>query len=225
MPKPVKPAEKTEIKITPPNFQVLECTIEGDAPLVSNNFPDEAIRQIKEKQAAGGQGGTRVARAKKDFEAGFIGSQHIAEDGWVGMPAIAFRSMLVRACSNYGVEMTRAKQCIFVLADGFERDRGVPLVRIYGEPERLDSYVRNATGVADIRARARFAPGWTACLRVRYDADFFSAEMVANLIARAGISVGLGAGRPFSTASVGQGWGTFVIADTKGKTKATAKAG
>jgi len=93
--------------------------------------------------------------------------------------------------------MTKAKMCFFILADGYERLRGTPLVKILQrEPERFDAYVRNSNGSADIRARARWTRGWECVLRVRFDKDLFSAETVANLVERAGISVGVGAGPP-----------------------------
>jgi hypothetical protein len=208
--------ENAEIIITPPNYKVLEVTLIGTSQLVSNNFPEEARAQMKADMEAGAKGkSAKGNRAPKDFNAGYEGSKHIAEEGWAGISAVAFRAALIRACSTCGVEMTKAKQCFFVLPDGFERGQGTPLVRITeGEPSRFDAYVRNSNGSPDIRARARWAASWECLLRVRYDADLFSATTVANLIQRAGISVGIGAGRPFSTMSAGQGWGTFEIKGT-----------
>jgi hypothetical protein len=220
-PKGKSKIENTEIVITPPNFQVLETTIVGSSILVSNNFAQEQIEQMGAAQALGAQAGSKKKRDPKDFEASYRGSMHVSEEGWIGMPVTSFRAALIRACSTCGIEMVRAKMCFFVLADGFEVKRGTPLVRITkGKPERFDSYVRNANGSADIRARARWAAGWECVLRVRYDKDLFSAETVANLIQRAGISVGIGAGRPFSTASAGQGWGTFEIKGSTQQVKA-----
>jgi hypothetical protein len=75
----------------------------------------------------------------------------------------------------------------------------------------VDSYVRNETGVADIRPRAHFDPGWEAEVRIQYDADQFTLTDVTNLLLRVGKQVGVGAGRPDSTKSTGMGWGTFEI--------------
>ncbi|MEJ5360186.1 MAG: hypothetical protein WHT06_16110, partial [Desulfobacterales bacterium] len=52
---------------------------------------------------------------------------------------------------------------------------------------------------------------WGLKVRIRYDADQFSRDDVANLIARAGVQCGLGEGRPFSRMSNGMGYGTFEI--------------
>ena len=211
--------QESQIVIKAPNFKVLECAIIGTAPFVSNNFAQEAIDLMKADMEAGAK--SKQAKAKrepKDFDAGYKGSIHVAEEGWFGQSANAYKSALVRACSMLGVEMTKAKQCFFVLADGYEKERATPLIKITkGKPERFDSYVRNANGSPDIRARTRWAAGWECTLRVRYDADMFTPEMVANLIQRAGISVGIGAGRPFSTMSCGCGWGTWQIGGSKEK--------
>jgi hypothetical protein len=208
--------ETSEIVITPPNFKVLEVTLTGTSQLTSNNFAQEIIDQMAEAMALGAKAaGAKGTRKPKDFEAGYRGSLHISEEGWIGMPATAFRAAMIRACSIIGIEMTKAKMCFFVLADGYEVKRRTPLVKILGaEPARFDAYVRNANGSPDIRARGFWEEGWQCKLRVRYDADLFSATTVANLIQRTGISVGIGAGRPFSTMSAGQGWGTFEIAET-----------
>jgi hypothetical protein len=46
---------------------------------------------------------------------------------------------------------------------------------------------------------------------VQFDADMITAQSIVNLLDRAGKQVGIGAGRPFSKKSVGQGWGTFSV--------------
>ena len=39
-----------------------------------------------------------------------------------------------------------------------------------GKPSKFESATRNETGVADIRARGKWEPGWEIKLRVRFDA-------------------------------------------------------
>jgi hypothetical protein len=56
--------------------------------------------------------------------------------------------------------------------------------------------------------------GWEAKLRIRYDADQFSLSDVSNLLARAGMQVGVGEGRPDSKDSAGLGWGLFSLNGT-----------
>ena len=88
----------------------------------------------------------------------------------------------------------------------------MPLVKITkGEPEYIEHYARNETGVIDLRARALFKAGWEAEVKIRFDADQFTSKDVANLLARVGLQVGVGEGRPDSKKSCGMGWGLFEI--------------
>jgi hypothetical protein len=106
--------------------------------------------------------------------------------------------------------MTLAKLSLFVEADAFDLKDGIPLVRVYGKSETYTAHTRNATGVVDVRSRPMYRE-WAVKLRVRFDADQFSAQDVYNLIARVGGQVGIGAGRPDSKASAGCGFGTFEV--------------
>ena len=140
-------------------------------------------------------------------------AKHVSEEGWIGIPAPSFRNAMISACRIVGFKMTLAKLSVFVLPDGFDADDGTPLVRIYGEPEVHEGLVRNATGVADVRWRPMWRK-WHAIVRVSYDADQFTIEDVLNLLARSGMPVGIGEGRPDSKQSAGMGWGTFEVSTT-----------
>jgi hypothetical protein len=48
-------------------------------------------------------------------------------------------------------------------------------------------------------------------VHLKWDADMFTASDIANLLARAGIQCGIGAGRPLSKSSSGLGWGTWKV--------------
>ena len=203
------------ITIKSPNFRIVPVPIRGTSIFVSNNFAEEMKNQMADDMRKGSVDKKKKGTAKppKDFEAGYRGSMHQSVEGLQGIPCIAFRSSMVRAAQLCGVEMTRAKMCVFVEADAFDSEgRGLVLFT-KGEPEYFEAYVRNSNGGPDIRARARFARGWEATVRIRYDADFLSSTSVVNLLLRAGISVGVGAGRPFSQMSVGQNWGTFEVCE------------
>ena len=106
--------------------------------------------------------------------------------------------------------MTMAKLAVFVVPDDIDEIDGTPLVKLDGEPEKVEHFVRNATGVADIRVRAMWRK-WSAKLKIRFDADMFALKDVTNLLARVGLQVGIGEGRPDGKASAGMGWGTFKI--------------
>lgn len=199
------------LTITPPKFAVLELKIRGTAPYVQLRFGGKAQEMMREKQAAGSAGNKGKKREAKDFAALHQQAMYLSAEGWRGIPAPAFRNACVDACRLVGFKMTHAKLGVFIIADGNDALDGTPLVKFTkGEPEHCEHPVRNASGVADIRVRAMWRT-WEAMLRVRYDAEMFTAGDVANLLARVGMQVGVGEGRPNSKESCGMGWGTFEI--------------
>jgi hypothetical protein len=227
-----KEATKTEaepkpqiITIKPPNIQTIELTIEGTAPYVQHKFSAKAKAQIKATQEAGSVDKSKKVRSSKDFEEVYRQALHVGIDGRYGIPAPAFRNAAISACRLIGFKMTMAKMAIFVLADTLDADERSPLVHINPaskatlakqgisdeQPHLFMSHARNDNGSVDLRARPMWDPGWTAQLRIQFDADVFSPTDVANLIARVGAQVGVGEGRPDSKDSAGVGWGTFKI--------------
>lgn len=206
-------AKKQEIvEIKAPNFDVIELVIEGTAPYVQNAFSKKAREQIKKTQEAGSTSRSKKIRKAKDFQKCYEGSMHVSEEGWHGIPASAFRNAMISACRTVGYTMTHAKLAVFIEADGFDRTDGTPLVKITkGKPKYCEHYVRNETGVVDLRARAMWKPGWRAVVRIRYDQDMLKRSDIVNLMARVGIQVGIGEGRPDSKKSCGMGWGLFAM--------------
>jgi len=203
---------QTQLTIAPPNFQTAAFTIRGVAPYVQHKFSAKALEQIRAKQAAGSTANKGKKRDPKDFEECYRQAQHISKGGWCGIPAGSFRNAMVSACRMCGFQMTKAKLSVFVEADGFDATEGTPLVRITkGEPKHHESYVRNETGVVDLRARPMWDEGWEAVVRVRFDGDQFTVADVANLLMRVGLQVGIGEGRPDSKKSTGMGWGLFEL--------------
>jgi hypothetical protein len=204
--------ESEVLAITRPNIRVYKIPIVGTAPLVMNRFNGRTRQLIKETQQAGSQAKSKRKRDPKDFDALYEGAIHRSTEGWYGFPAAGFRAAMIDACRLVGFKMTVGKLAIFVRADGWEED-GTALVRIEGEPHYFESVVRNESGVIDIRARPKFAPGWGATVQVEADGDQFSMADVANLLSRAGAQCGIGEGRHNSKNSFGQGWGTFAIVE------------
>jgi hypothetical protein len=206
--------EKEVVAIKPPKFRTICLEIEGTSPFVQLKFSEKSKAEIRGKHEAGGQSKSKKTRQARDFSQECKDAQHISQDGWVGIPAPAFRSAAIDVCRMVGFKMTHAKMSIFILADGYDKDDGTPLVRLNaGDYEETVMAVRNATGVADLRARPMWRE-WGCYLRVKYDEDQFSADDVVNLVSRSGLQVGVGEGRSFSKSSNGMGWGSFTIKST-----------
>jgi len=199
------------VAIQAPDFRLIELQIEGTSPLVINRFSAKAIEMMRATQEAGSAAKSRKTREPKDFDALFENAKHVAEDGWEGIHAAAFRNGAISACRACGFKMTHAKLAFSVFADGIDRVDGAPLVRLtHGTAEQYVAPTRNATGVVDLRCRPMYRQ-WGAKLRIRYDAGMLSAGDVSNLIQRVGLQVGIGEGRPDSKASAGLGFGLFQI--------------
>lgn len=220
MNKQVKLKAETSIPIVirPLNFQRLQLKIVGTAPFVQARFSYKAMQQMMNKMAAGNQAKGKKVREARDFDEDMKGAMHLSTEAWPGIPASAFRNACISACRLVGYKMTIAKMSVFVEADGLDAVDGIPLVRLNGKHERLDMHCRNSTGVCDIRIRPMWRE-WSATLRLKFDADQFSATDVVNLLGRAGEQVGIGEGRPDSRASAGLGWGTFRIANEESKSE------
>jgi hypothetical protein len=202
---------KTEhIQIPPANMCTAQFTIRGTAPYVGNAFPGRTIGGIKETQEQGPKGKSKKTRVAKDFNQCYEDAQHKSREGWIGIPASGFRSAMIDACRLVGFKMTHAKLSVFIEPEGWDAEEGTSLVKIIGKPRQHLGHVRNETGVVDIRMRPMWEE-WHCNLRVTYDGDQFSLQDVTNLLARAGLQVGVGEGRPNSKKSHGMGWGTFAI--------------
>jgi hypothetical protein len=209
-PKASKNQEIQTVQITAPKIHTAEFRIVGTAPFIQLRFSEKAINAMKAKHEAGSLAGKGKAKSARDFNEDFKQAQHISDEGWNGIPAAAFRNGMISACRLVGFKMTLAKLSVFILPDGFDKVDGVPLIKIKGKPEAHLMHARNATGVCDLRVRAKYWP-WSATVRVQYDADQFSSTDAANLMTRVGTQVGIGEGRPDSKMSAGMGWGTFKL--------------
>lgn len=197
--------------ISEPNFKTAVIKLKSTAPYVYNKFSARQQDAMKAKQEAGSQAKNKMKREPKLFDSIWPETVHWSDEGWHGIPCSAFRDAMITACKTVGFKMTMAKLSIFILADGLDRSDKQPLVKIKGDkPKRFDAPVRLALGSTDIATRG-IVENWEASLTIEWDMDQFSATDICNLLARAGKQVGVGAGRPGSRTSNGQGWGTWEI--------------
>jgi hypothetical protein len=218
--------QTTGIVIAAPDIRAIRIPIIGESPLMINKFSAKAQAKMQADQEAGSTAKSKKNREAKDFEGLYNSARHISTDGWDGIHAAAFRNAAISACRTAGFTMTKAKLAIFVVPDGFDRDDKTPLVKLtQGEPEMDISPCRNATGVIDLRARPIYQP-WSAIVTLRFDAGILTETDVINLMARVGMQVGIGEGRPDSKQSAGLGYGLFRIGTVEeATTGATQVAG
>ena len=199
------------VTIKAPNFQTAIFNIRGTAPLVIHRFSAKTKEQMRQKMESGKSAGSKKNREAKSTDSLYEEARYISEEGWDGFNAAAIRAALISACRLVGFKMTLAKLSLFVEADGHDQyEPQIPLVRILGEPRKQEDMARVETGQPYVTVRAAYH-SWRAAVRVRFDADQFSLQDVSNLLARVGMQVGIGEGRPDSKNSTGMGWGTFEL--------------
>ena len=204
------------VQIKAPNIQTAEFKIVGTAPLVVHRFSHKVQQSMLEKMEAGGNAKTsKGKREAVELDDLMDQGRYIAPDGWDGFNATAIRHALISACRLVGFKMTLAKLSVFVVEDGRDKyEPQVPLIRIYGKARRMEAWARVETGAAYMTVRPCYDE-WYSIVRIRFDADQFSLDDVTNLLARAGMQVGICEGRPDSKNSVGMGWGTFAVEEAK----------
>lgn len=214
MPSKAIEAPKTEqptLVVKAPNLATAEFKLAGTAPYVQHKFSEKARKKMLEDQKLGAKKKNRSSKQEgRKPEEEYQGAIHRGRKGRYGIPAPAFRCAMISACRLVGFTMTKAKLSVFVEPDDFDETDGTPLVHINGEPEMHEAAVRLESGVTSIAIRPMWKE-WSTVIRVRYDADQFGHEDVANLLVRAGLQVGIGEGRHDSKKSNGMGWGTFTI--------------
>jgi hypothetical protein len=201
------------VGISAPNIQVAEFKIRGTSPFVQLRFSQKAKKKLHDTHEGGDVGKTRK-KEPKNFEGLYEEAMYFSTEGWRGVNAMSFRRAMIAACRLTKMDMKRAKMAIFIEADGYDAEEGIPLVKfIKGEPHYCEHICRNANKQPDLRVRAMWDAGWEAALRIKFDADIFGLSDVANLLMRAGLQVGIGEGRADSTSSdgAGMGWGEFEI--------------
>ncbi len=201
------------LTIKAPNFQEAEFMLIGTAPLVIHRFSAKTKNEMKQKMETGKASSSKKNREAKSTDDSYQESRYISTDGWDGFHAGAIRNGLISACRLVGYKMTLAKLSLFVEADGWDKaEPQIPLIKIIGKPTKQEDMARVQTGQPYVTVRAAYH-NWKAKLRLRWDADQFTLADVANLLARVGLQVGIGEGRPDSKNSAGMGWGMFKLAD------------
>ena len=204
--------EIEKITIKAPYFKGAIFELEGTEPLVIHNFCQKALLDYIRQQELGDAGkNTNRKKAPKDFKALYAGAFHRSEEGWAGICSNAYRNSMISACRVAGYAMTKAKLSLFPVHEGRDHESEVGLIKIIGRPKETRMMVRLPTsGKIDVACRPMWKQ-WKLKLHLNWDAHQFKTNDVANLLAIAGMQVGVGEGRPDSPKSNGMGWGLWRV--------------
>jgi len=199
------------VTISAPKLQTAVFEVKGIAPLVIHRFSAKTKAEMKLKMETGKAASSKKNREPKNTDETYQEARYISKDGWDGLHAGAIRSAMISACRLVGFKMTLAKLSIFVIQDGWDaQEPQIPLIRIYGKPQKQEDMARVETGQPYVTVRAAYHD-WSAKIKIRWDADQFTNDDIFNLLYRAGMQVGIGEGRPDSKKSAGMGWGLFEV--------------
>lgn len=181
--------------------QVVVVPIVGITPLIPGRFSEKAKAVMREKHTRG----VKTAKTLKNPKEEAHGRCYWFEDGRPGVPAVNFKCAIVDAFRFFdGITMTMGQRCIYVVGEGIGQ-----LVPIEGESEIKEDFVRNATGVPDIRYRRYFWP-WRTELRVIVRGLALDVSSIVNLVDAAG-QCGVCEWRPSSPKSKSGIYGTFRV--------------
>lgn len=194
--KPDKTGSKIQVEMPP--MARLTVLIEGISPLVVHRFSDKAAKAIKDKHTGGKKVRSLEARIPKDeYEEAF----HYLVNGKPGFPASGLKGCIKTACADVdGIAMTQAKRLLWVPGqDAKTAGSGLLLEIKKTKPRMREDMVRQPprTGTFVPRWRPEFPVGWQIEVPIVIkDTNVLSPDSVVNLLARAGMQVGLGEGRP-----------------------------
>jgi len=194
--KPDKTGSKIQVEMPP--MARLTVLIEGISPLVVHRFSDKASKAIKDKHTGGKKVRSLEARIpKEEYEEAF----HYLANGKPGFPASGLKGCIKTACADVdGIAMTQAKRLLWVPGqDAKTAGSGLLLEILKVKPRMREDMVRQPprTGTFVPRWRPEFPVGWQMEVPIVIkDTNVLSPDSVVNLLARAGMQVGLGEGRP-----------------------------
>jgi|SRR5215813_4770981 len=186
-----KPAEGTAIQILEIDQGELEFHIVGRTPLVMNRMSEKAKRQIllpdpKKTQTQ------RESTLKHDPFAEFRASPYVLRDDAAPTLLAVLGAAFKRAIAAAAIDLGGKKAQIGRLCM-------VPefYVPVYGIPQIYSAVVRQGdmARTPDIRTRA-ILPRWACTVHVQFVQPIVKPQMVANLLAGAGLFIGAGDGRP-----------------------------
>ena len=178
-----KVEEKQVISIAPISLETVTFKITGTSPLLMDKFPEEAKKQITEKQ----MGVSKTKKKNRDIDKEIEEAVHKTQDGAIGYPAIGFKAGLIESTSFIGDKFFSKK-----LLKGIQIVNSVDgLVPIQFKKQDILEH--------SIQSNTKYTPqfhDWTCTLSIQFDKNNVSGEDLANLINYAGFYYGVGIWSP-----------------------------
>lgn len=176
------------ITLKPIRKATITFWIVGTAPLIAHAWSEKGLRMMRMTKAER----KKQPQGAKDPEKEAAESCYRTDDGEIGIPLTAFKASLIGAAHrDFGLEKTLLRKAFFIPCK--DSNRVVPM--------EADDYiirediVKVGTNQTDLRYRPEFR-NWRVRIQAEIDPDLLEAKDIANLVNRAGFSVGIGEWRP-----------------------------
>lgn len=198
--------EDTELNILTVKQGEIDICVLGSSPLIYNCMSrkgTEALLLPKGRKTAADKAASLKHVVIEEYRNSVY--RRKGDDGPTRLifPSLAIKSALSKAALDMpGLKKSQIGRLTYVCDQNFD---------VYGVPQMFMAVVRSAdiNRTPDVRTRA-IVPQWAARFRIRYNANFFNAHTVGNLLASAGVFCGIGDFRQ----EKGKGnYGQFVIVD------------
>lgn len=187
-----------------------DCCVVGTSPLILNRMSEKAKRELL--MPRGRKSAIEKATSLKhipvdEYKASVYTIRDPSAPTWLALLSTAFKG----AIRSAALDMPGAKKAQIGRLTYIEGE----LVGVFGVPKLFMSITRSAdmNKTPDVRTRA-IVPEWACQLRVTFVQPLIRAQAVANLLAAAGITIGVGDWRPEKGAG---SYGQFRLADRDDK--------
>jgi hypothetical protein len=191
------------LKVTTGTF---ECCIVGTSPLILNRMSEKAKHELlmpKGRKNATERATTLKHVPVEEYRASTYTLKDTDQPTLLALLSTSFKGALRSAALDMpGAKKAQIGRLTYIAGE---------YVGIYGVPKLFMSITRSAdmNKTPDVRTRA-IVPEWACVVRVTFVQPLIRAQAVANLLAAAGITIGVGDWRP----EKGSGsYGQFRIAD------------
>lgn len=176
------------ITLKPIRKMNITFTIRGISPLIQHAWSEKSKAMMR-MTAAERKKQPKVARNPEEEAAACV---YYTDEGEIGIPLTAFKASLIGAAhKDFGLEKTLLRKSFFIPSTDSN----------WIIPMEADDYiiredmVRIGTKQTDIRYRPEFR-NWSVRITAQIDPDLLEFKDIANLVNRAGFSVGIGEWRP-----------------------------
>jgi hypothetical protein len=191
-----KKKEDTQLQVVAVAQDTVDFAIVGTSPIILNRMSQKAMRELLlpsgRKTAV-----DRASSLKHDPITEYQSSPYTlrgdSEPTWIGVPGTSFKS----AMGTAALDLPGAKRAVVGRLTWVNPQSGGLYVPVWGIPKLAMSVVRSAdmNRTPDIRTRA-ILPQWACIVSVTFIKPLIQAAAVANLMAAAGLTAGVGDWRP-----------------------------